>query len=196
MSELKMEQDRIKFSRTILGRFYNFLGYFFSGYCLYKLFMVRNCLPSHALGLTILGNNQHCVRSHHQTRSSHARTAYRPWTVPRGHWRAVLVAVHLVLHDRHHDCDLYQRVLEAAYEDFLRILIARQCRVDSADDESRAGHVLCVLCVVDAHVAATAISHHHHRTFEQHSLQLLSPLVWLHLHPKCSVHVVCLVCVN
>eukprot|EP00029_Vermamoeba_vermiformis_P004192 TRINITY_DN14728_c0_g1_i1.p1 TRINITY_DN14728_c0_g1~~TRINITY_DN14728_c0_g1_i1.p1 ORF type:complete len:474 (+),score=160.91 TRINITY_DN14728_c0_g1_i1:39-1460(+) len=39
MSELKMEQDRIKFSRTILGKFYNFLGYFFSGYCLYKLFM-------------------------------------------------------------------------------------------------------------------------------------------------------------
>jgi hypothetical protein len=44
MSELKMEQDRIKFSRTILGRFYNFLGYFFSGYCLYKLFMVRIAL--------------------------------------------------------------------------------------------------------------------------------------------------------
>lgn len=85
MSELKMEQDRIKFSRTILGKFYNFLGYFFSGYCLYKLFMVSVRRLLLVPYLPELGNDQHRVRSHHQARSSHARTAHRTRPVPRGH---------------------------------------------------------------------------------------------------------------
>jgi len=37
--ELKSEKARILFSQTWLGRLYNLLGYFFSGYCVYKVFM-------------------------------------------------------------------------------------------------------------------------------------------------------------
>jgi len=39
INELRMEKARILFAQTLLGRFYNLLGYFFSGYCIYKLFM-------------------------------------------------------------------------------------------------------------------------------------------------------------
>ncbi|EGC32965.1 hypothetical protein DICPUDRAFT_9193, partial [Dictyostelium purpureum] len=37
--ELKLEKLRIKFSTTLQGKFYNWLGYFFSIYCIYKIFM-------------------------------------------------------------------------------------------------------------------------------------------------------------
>jgi len=37
--ELRSEQSRILFSKTLEGRFYNWMGYFFSGYCIYKVFM-------------------------------------------------------------------------------------------------------------------------------------------------------------
>jgi len=37
--ELKNEKARIAFSKTLQGRLYNYLGYFFSGYCVYKVFM-------------------------------------------------------------------------------------------------------------------------------------------------------------
>jgi len=39
INELRVEKARIVFSQTWLGRFYNFLGYFFSVYCVYKIFM-------------------------------------------------------------------------------------------------------------------------------------------------------------
>ncbi|KAF2075217.1 hypothetical protein CYY_003478 [Polysphondylium violaceum] len=37
--ELKLEKERIKFSTTLQGKFYNWLGYFFSIYCIYKVIM-------------------------------------------------------------------------------------------------------------------------------------------------------------
>ncbi|PRP84446.1 Golgi pH regulator-like [Planoprotostelium fungivorum] len=39
MDELRNEKYRIAFSKTFQGRVYNLLGYFFSLYCLYKIFM-------------------------------------------------------------------------------------------------------------------------------------------------------------
>eukprot|EP01133_Synstelium_polycarpum_P021597 gene21597-25936_t len=39
LHDLKLEKERIVFSETRLGRFYNWLGYFFSGYCVYKVVM-------------------------------------------------------------------------------------------------------------------------------------------------------------
>jgi hypothetical protein len=39
INELRNEKARIVFSQTLQGRFYNFLGYFFSVYCVYKIFM-------------------------------------------------------------------------------------------------------------------------------------------------------------
>jgi len=39
INELRQEKARIVFSKTWQGRFYNLLGYFFSGYCIYKIFM-------------------------------------------------------------------------------------------------------------------------------------------------------------
>eukprot|EP01117_Protostelium_nocturnum_P016449 TRINITY_DN6506_c0_g5_i1.p1 TRINITY_DN6506_c0_g5~~TRINITY_DN6506_c0_g5_i1.p1 ORF type:complete len:476 (-),score=102.91 TRINITY_DN6506_c0_g5_i1:1061-2488(-) len=39
INELKSEKARIIFSKTFQGRFFNLLGYFFSGYCIYKIFM-------------------------------------------------------------------------------------------------------------------------------------------------------------
>ncbi|KAN0041037.1 hypothetical protein ACTFIV_003573 [Dictyostelium citrinum] len=37
--ELKLERLRIEFSTTLRGKFYNWLGYFFSIYCIYKVIM-------------------------------------------------------------------------------------------------------------------------------------------------------------
>ncbi|KAM9943278.1 hypothetical protein ACTFIT_006676 [Dictyostelium discoideum] len=37
--ELKLERLRIQFSTTLRGKFYNWLGYFFSIYCIYKVIM-------------------------------------------------------------------------------------------------------------------------------------------------------------
>lgn len=39
INELRSEKAKILFSQTWLGRIYNLLGYFFSGYCLYKIVM-------------------------------------------------------------------------------------------------------------------------------------------------------------
>ena len=34
-------QDRIAYSKTLKGRYFDILGHFFSIYCIYKIFMVR-----------------------------------------------------------------------------------------------------------------------------------------------------------
>ena len=34
-------KDRIDFSKQLRGRYFNFLGYILSGYCIYKIFMVK-----------------------------------------------------------------------------------------------------------------------------------------------------------
>ena len=34
-------QERIEYSKTFQGKYFNFLGYFFSIYCVWKIFMVR-----------------------------------------------------------------------------------------------------------------------------------------------------------
>lgn len=47
IDELRNEKSRIAFSRTMQGRVYNILGYFFSIYCLYKIIMVCSS-QSHA----------------------------------------------------------------------------------------------------------------------------------------------------
>jgi len=39
LSELRIEQERVQFAHTPLGRVYNWLGYLFSLYCIYKLVM-------------------------------------------------------------------------------------------------------------------------------------------------------------
>jgi len=39
INNLRMEKERMRFSRTLQGRLYNLLGYFLAGYCLYKLLM-------------------------------------------------------------------------------------------------------------------------------------------------------------
>lgn len=39
LNDLRTEMDRINFSRTWRGILYNISGYFFSGYCIYKIFM-------------------------------------------------------------------------------------------------------------------------------------------------------------
>eukprot|EP01119_Soliformovum_irregulare_P024582 TRINITY_DN8851_c0_g1_i2.p1 TRINITY_DN8851_c0_g1~~TRINITY_DN8851_c0_g1_i2.p1 ORF type:complete len:229 (-),score=72.79 TRINITY_DN8851_c0_g1_i2:71-757(-) len=39
INELRQEKARLVFSKTLQGKFFNFMGYFFSGYCIYKIFM-------------------------------------------------------------------------------------------------------------------------------------------------------------
>jgi len=34
-------KERIEYSKTFQGKYFNFLGYFFSIYCVWKIFMVR-----------------------------------------------------------------------------------------------------------------------------------------------------------
>lgn len=43
-------QERIEYSKTFQGKYFNFLGYFFSIYCVWKIFMVCN----NAIGMLIL----------------------------------------------------------------------------------------------------------------------------------------------
>ena len=38
--DLQEAMDRIEYSKTFKGKYFNFLGHFFSGYCVYKIFMV------------------------------------------------------------------------------------------------------------------------------------------------------------
>jgi hypothetical protein len=40
INDLRLEKARILFSQTVQGRFFNVLGYFFSVYCVYKIFIV------------------------------------------------------------------------------------------------------------------------------------------------------------
>lgn len=39
INDIVQEQARVTFSKTWKGKFFNLMGYFFSGYCIYKLFM-------------------------------------------------------------------------------------------------------------------------------------------------------------
>jgi len=39
INDLKLEKARVLFSQTLQGKVYNLLGYFFSAYCIYKIFM-------------------------------------------------------------------------------------------------------------------------------------------------------------
>lgn len=39
-------QERIEYSKTFQGKYFNFLGYFFSIYCVWKIFMVCKCFIS------------------------------------------------------------------------------------------------------------------------------------------------------
>lgn len=40
LDDLQTERDRLRYSKTWRGKYYNVLGYIFSVYCIYKLFMV------------------------------------------------------------------------------------------------------------------------------------------------------------
>ena len=42
--DMKEERERLEFAQSLLGRFYNVQGLLFSVYCVYKIFMVRECL--------------------------------------------------------------------------------------------------------------------------------------------------------
>ena len=42
INDLRAQQDRIRFSTTWQGRYFNMLGYFLSIYCVYKIVMVRD----------------------------------------------------------------------------------------------------------------------------------------------------------
>ncbi|VDP89778.1 unnamed protein product [Echinostoma caproni] len=39
LHDLRNAQERIEFSRTLKGKYFNFLGYFFCGYCVWKIFV-------------------------------------------------------------------------------------------------------------------------------------------------------------
>uniref|UniRef100_A0A4W5QZL1 Uncharacterized protein n=1 Tax=Hucho hucho TaxID=62062 RepID=A0A4W5QZL1_9TELE len=39
--DLQATKERIEYSKTFQGKYFNFLGYFFSIYFLWKIFMVR-----------------------------------------------------------------------------------------------------------------------------------------------------------
>jgi len=39
INDLRLDKERIEFSQTLQGKFFNFMGYFFSIYCIYKMFM-------------------------------------------------------------------------------------------------------------------------------------------------------------
>lgn len=41
LDDLYCERDRLDFAQTFKGKYFNFLGYIFSGYCVYKIIMVR-----------------------------------------------------------------------------------------------------------------------------------------------------------
>ena len=40
--ELRNMQERAEWSKTWKGKYFNFLGYFFSMYCMWKIFIVSN----------------------------------------------------------------------------------------------------------------------------------------------------------
>ena len=42
-------QERIAYSKTLKGRYFDILGHFFSIYCIYKIFIVRPSLPHHVV---------------------------------------------------------------------------------------------------------------------------------------------------
>jgi hypothetical protein len=42
--ELRNMQERVEWSKTWKGRYFNFLGYFFSLYCMWKIFIVSSFL--------------------------------------------------------------------------------------------------------------------------------------------------------
>lgn len=75
---LSLSQERIEYSKTFQGKYFNFLGYFFSIYCVWKIFMVRtftsvflHCifLSNQPINTTtivcfcVTGHYKHCVRS-------------------------------------------------------------------------------------------------------------------------------------
>jgi TolA-binding protein len=42
VTELRQEKERVRFSRTWQGMLFDYSAYFFSGYCIYKIAIVRN----------------------------------------------------------------------------------------------------------------------------------------------------------
>jgi hypothetical protein len=42
--DIQRTLDRIRFSKTLQGKYFNFLGYFFSIYCVYKIIIVSHFL--------------------------------------------------------------------------------------------------------------------------------------------------------
>lgn len=67
INSLKTMQERQKWSLTLQGKYFNVLGYFFSGYCLWKIFIVSLNIRSNitivflrtALRVTILCRPYH-----------------------------------------------------------------------------------------------------------------------------------------
>jgi hypothetical protein len=55
LQQMFEDQGRIRFSRTLLGRFYNVLGYFFSAYCVYKMVNSARSILRHGDGLQKMG---------------------------------------------------------------------------------------------------------------------------------------------
>jgi hypothetical protein len=44
LDDLQVERERLRDSKTWQGKYYNFLGYIFSVYCVYKIVMVRKLI--------------------------------------------------------------------------------------------------------------------------------------------------------
>jgi len=50
MDDLLLERERIAFSKTWKGQYFNLLGYVLSIYCIYRVFMVRNSVSAESIG--------------------------------------------------------------------------------------------------------------------------------------------------
>lgn len=58
LDDLHMEMERLYFAKTWQGQYFNFLGYIFSVYCLYKIIMVRTIIAW--LSQSTLTRSVHC----------------------------------------------------------------------------------------------------------------------------------------
>nr|XP_033797893.1 Golgi pH regulator B isoform X1 [Geotrypetes seraphini] len=195
-ADLHATKERIEYSKTFQGKYFNFLGYFFSIYCVWKIFMATINIVLDRVGKTdpvtrgieitvnYLGiqfdNLKTMLASLGLSIGSDSQTL--PVTNLEVSWQEkvcgkILVSAHFLHPCWNHHSYLNQRLVDHTHQVLLCNLQQQVIQCDCPVFGSDYGDVFCVISAADPYEYATGIPYHHHRSPGRVTIQLLSPLV-------------------
>ncbi|XP_042710203.2 Golgi pH regulator B isoform X2 [Chrysemys picta bellii] len=199
-ADLHATKERIEYSKTFQGKYFNFLGYFFSIYCVWKIFMATINIvfdrvgktdpvtrgieiTVNYLGIQFDASWTRCRRRKGNNRE-HSRDRLPDLSL--GVWTSgwidlnqgkILVSAHFLYPRWNNHRHLHQRLTDHTHKVLLCHLQQQvlQCYCSAVGTDH--GDVLRLFCAPNPDEYAPGVSHYHYGSLGGAAVQFLSPLV-------------------